>query len=155
MKERFKQLCATLGYNQQMIAEKLSIDVRKLRSYIYETKNLPIDFLILLNDVLSINLNWLLTGNGKMFSNSNEGDENDLKRRKNINLKYQLTNFGNRVTDIQNKNNLSDRDFAKIIGIYEDEFIDLKQGHREPNIKILCKIKQSFDVSIDWLLFDD
>lgn len=67
LKERLKQIRLFFKFNQQQMADRLSIDVRKLRSYEYETKNYPVDFLILLVNVLNVNINWLLTGKGEMF----------------------------------------------------------------------------------------
>ena len=77
MKERLKKLRSTLGYSQQAMADKLLIDVRKLRSYEYETKNFPVDFLLSLINVFNVNINWFLTGKGEMFL----ADEDDFTKK--------------------------------------------------------------------------
>lgn len=81
LKDRLKQIRLTLGYNQQEMAEKLSIEVRKLRSYEYETKNFPLDFLISLINVFDVNINWLLTGKGEMFQNFKVKEKDEFTLR--------------------------------------------------------------------------
>ncbi len=145
MKERFKQLCLVLGYNQQSFADKLSIDVRKLRSYLYETKNVPLNFLISLNEILNVNINWFITGKGNMFDNV----------QNNLTLQNIISKFSTRLNEIQEKTNLSDNDFSKVLNLEKDEYLEFKNGDRKPNLKILNALKQNFNLSIDWLLYDD
>lgn len=64
-------------------------------------------------------------------------------------------NFGKRLYVIQEKNNLSDRQMAKLLGIYEDEYIDLAYGDKAPNLRVLNNIKSHFQVSIDYLLYGE
>lgn len=64
-------------------------------------------------------------------------------------------NFGKRLYKIQEKNDLSDRQMAKLLGIYEDEYVDLAYGDKEPNLRILNNIKSNFQVSIDYLLYGE
>lgn len=71
VRNALKQIRQALGCNQQEIADKLSIEVRKLRSYEYETKNYPTDFLKALVNVLNVNLNWFFTNKGEMFIEQN------------------------------------------------------------------------------------
>lgn len=82
MKNRFKKIFSELKLNQTDIAKKLSIDVRKLRSYVYETKNYPVDFLQSLIYVFNVNINWLLTGQGNMFITSKpSSDDGELEQK--------------------------------------------------------------------------
>lgn len=64
-------------------------------------------------------------------------------------------NFTDRLIQLQNKINLSDKDFAKLINITADEFREYKNDERKPNFSFLIKLKQYFKVSVDWLLFGD
>ncbi|MDO5437268.1 MAG: helix-turn-helix transcriptional regulator [bacterium] len=68
MKDRLKQIRLTLGYNQQQFAEKLGVELNTYKGYEYKTKNFPSELLIALANILDVNLNWLLTGKGSMFS---------------------------------------------------------------------------------------
>lgn len=86
MKDALRQIRNKLGYSQQEFADKLSIEVRKLRSYEYEAKNYPNNFLKALVDRLDVNLNWLIADKGEMFIDgiddnreSNENNVNDTK----------------------------------------------------------------------------
>jgi transcriptional regulator with XRE-family HTH domain len=64
-------------------------------------------------------------------------------------------NFGKRLFKIQEKNDLTDRQMAKLLGIYEDEYVDLVYGDKEPNMRVLNNIKSHFQVSIDYLLYGE
>ena len=64
-------------------------------------------------------------------------------------------NFGKRLFKIQEKNDLTDRQMAKLLGIYEDEYVDLAYGDKEPNLRVLNNIKSNFQVSIDYLLYGE
>ena len=44
---------------------------------------------------------------------------------------------------------------AKLLGIYEDEYVDLVYGDKEPNMRVLNNIKSHFQVSIDYLLYGE
>ena len=149
MKNRIKQLCSALGCSQQELAEKLMIDVRKLRSYVYETKNLPAEFLCALALKLNVNINWLLTGNGAMFIFD---AENTLEKKESISCAPDLSITAERVKLIQEKNSLADKDMAKLLGIYEDDYKNLKNCYVDINLRILCRLKQNFKVSFEWLL---
>lgn len=70
-------------------------------------------------------------------------------------LKEKLNDFGFRLSEIQRKSGLSDKDFAEIIGLYKDEYTELKACKREPNLKILLALKLHFNVSIDWILLGE
>ena len=72
MKDRLKKIRVTLGYNQQEMANKLGFELTTYRSFEYKSKNFPVEFLNSLINKFSVNINWLLTGKGSMFINSNE-----------------------------------------------------------------------------------
>lgn len=70
-------------------------------------------------------------------------------------VKERAENFGKRLYSLQEKNDFTDRQMAKLLGIYEDEYIDLAYGNKEPNLRILNNIKSHFQVSIDYLLYGE
>lgn len=80
---------------------------------------------------------------------------NSGERIKDDAIKERTENFGKRLFKIQEKNDLTDRQMAKLLGIYEDEYIDLAYGDKEPNMRILNNIKSNFQVSIDYLLYGE
>ena len=78
------------------------------------------------------------------------------RREKAIDTKKSAERFGRRLFDqVQVKNNLSNREMAKLLGLYEEEYIDLAYGSKEPNMRILNNIKANFEVSIDYLLYGE
>ena len=81
--------------------------------------------------------------------------DNSFTKQSKFVLNKKISNFSIRLCKIQASLNLSDRDFAKILGVYVDELTELKSNEKEPNLKILNNLKQNFNVSIDWLLYGD
>ena len=81
--------------------------------------------------------------------------DNSLKKSNEIFLDNQLKNFGLRLIKLQKVSNLSDKEFAKLLEIYTDEYCELKSGKKEPNYKILNLLKKNFKLSVDWLLFGE
>lgn len=80
---------------------------------------------------------------------------NSGNRKSDETVKDRIENFGKRLYKIQEKNDLTDRQMAKLLGIYEDEYLDLAYGDKEPNLRILNNIKSHFQVSIDYLLYGE
>lgn len=80
---------------------------------------------------------------------------NSGKRVLDDTIKDRTENFGKRLFKIQEKNELTDRQMAKLLGIYEDEYVDLAYGDKEPNLRVLNNIKSNFQVSIDYLLYGE
>lgn len=103
-------------------------------------------------DVYNVNLNYIFSGQGQMFI---KPDDNTLERQNDTTVKERVSHFGERLGELQDKHEYLDKDMAKLLSISEEEYIDLKLDDKEPDFKILVRLKQCFKVSIDWLLFGD
>ncbi|MFA5479713.1 MAG: XRE family transcriptional regulator [Candidatus Muiribacteriota bacterium] len=68
MRERFKELRKKLNISQKILAEKLGIPVTAVSKYETGKIKPSSDILGRLIDVYDININWLLTGRGNIFS---------------------------------------------------------------------------------------
>lgn len=152
MKYTLRTIRFTLGYNQAEMAEKLGIDVRRLRSYEYQTKNYPNELLESLVNNLNVNLNYLITGHGEMFTNEYKGS---LKLKDNSMLIENIKDFSKRLTKLQAANGLNDYSFSKITTISEGRLERLGLGKTLPDLNDINKIKKCFDVNIDWLLYGE
>lgn len=97
-----------------------------------------------------INLNWLVSGVGNMFVN-----DNSLLKQDNSNIIKNLDSFYKRFNYLQQKNGLNDFQMSKITDISESRIEKLGIGKAQPTLEELNKIKSVFDVSIDWLLYDE
>jgi len=67
MKERLKKLREHLDLSQQSMADQLEILVTTLSKYERGVVIPTSTFLTKLHSLFSVNLNWLITGNGTMF----------------------------------------------------------------------------------------
>ena len=81
--------------------------------------------------------------------------KNSLERRNNIEISEQINYISIRLNEIQEKHEYLDKDMAKLLKISEDEYIDLKSCKKELDIKTLNRLKQLFEISIDWLLYGE
>ena len=57
-----------------------------------------------------------------------------------------------RFTALRKKVNLSQKDFARSIGVSQSLIADIERGSREPSRKVLVAIAKKYGVSLDWLL---
>ena len=70
-------------------------------------------------------------------------------------IEEKLECIGDRLADIQDKNNFTDSKMAVLLDITEDYYLDIKNGKKKPDFEFLYAIKQNFKISIDWLLFGE
>ena len=135
LKDRLKKIRLALGYNQQEMAEKLGIPVRVYRNYEYVSKGYPVDFIQNLICLFSVNANYLFTGEGSIFIDCSKNSDSRCSS-KNINDK--IFDFGLRLAKLQENTGLSEKDFAHNIGLFKDEFIELKCGNKAPTL--MCQV---------------
>ena len=141
MKEQLKNIRAALGLSQQEMACRLNIPVRAYRNYEYVAKGFPPEMIQKLIEIFSVNANYLFTGCGEIFNSEYS------KNR-------QIKDISSKLSMLQEKNNYSDKKTAELLGIYEFDYIQLKLGKRDFNLQILNNLKKTFDISIDWLLYE-
>ena len=92
---------------------------------------------------------------GISFDDFKEAAPNTFERQNDMTVTEKSSQFGKRLSLIQEKHNFLDREMAKLLKISEDEYIDLVCGDKEPDLQVLNCIKQNFKVSIDCLLYGD
>ena len=118
-KTNLKKLKECLNINSLELAEKLGISYSTLGSYERGKRTPSIDFILLLAEKLKVNPNWLLLGIGDIFL---EKECNTLKIRNEIFKTEESKNFTNNLSDIQKINKISDKEMAKILGIFENNY---------------------------------
>jgi len=67
----------------------------------------------------------------------------------------QIDEFGKRLLLLIKSNNLNQSDFANKLSASPSFVSDLIRGVRKPGAEILIRIRNNFNVSIDWLLFGE
>ena len=70
--ERLKQVMEVKGFNLKTFSEQTDIPYRTLQNYILTNREPSAESLAKLHSQLGINLNWLMSGNGEMFTNNTE-----------------------------------------------------------------------------------
>jgi len=71
IKDRLKKIRDYTGLSQQEMADKLEVLVTTISKYERGIINPASNFLIKINSLFNVNLNWLITGQGKMFLDEN------------------------------------------------------------------------------------
>ena len=96
-----------------------------------------------------LNVNIIYRADNK----ENQVIKNTLTKQKDTSLLEKYETIGERLDLIQDKNNISDSKMAKLLRISEEEYLEIKCGDLEIDTETLFKIKQNFEISIDWLLW--
>ena len=148
MKDRLKSIRTSKGYSQPEMADKLGIETNTYKGYEYKTKNLPDKLLYALVTELNVNLNFLITGQGPMFSLSKTD-----KQQKYEHAFSERNTFGKRLNYYQAEENLTDKELAKILKTTESRIEQLGCDEKEPTLQELKELKLHSGVSIDLWIF--
>lgn len=127
-----------------------NIPYRTYLSYEREERNIPFEKLAQIVQKHNLNLNFIFFGEKPIFMHKHTN-------LRNINPSY-IENFkkcGHRIIQIQEKNDLTNKEMAKIMGVSEGTYMKICAGNDTPNEKELNKIKENFDVDMDWLMYGD
>ena len=148
MKERLKEIRIAKGLSQREIADELGIELRRWRSYEYETRGIPVETLKQLIDTFNVNLNYLFSGTGPMFILSKTD-----KQQKYEHAFSERNTFGKRLNYYQAEENLTDKEIAKILKTTESRIEQLGCDEKEPTLQELKELKLHSGVSIDLWIF--
>lgn len=95
--------------------------------------------------------------NVEIYTRTDDPDKNITKnsliKQNDTSLLEKYETIGERLDLIQDKNNISDSKMSKLLRISEEEYLEIKCGDLEIDTETLFKIKQNFEISIDWLLW--
>lgn len=76
---RLREVMEYKGLNIKAFAELLNVPYRTLQNYLLNERDPSAEVLIKISDVLNVDLNWLMRGEGKMFRSST--NENELSEK--------------------------------------------------------------------------
>lgn len=139
-----------LGLNATGFAEKFDIPYRTYQSYEREERNIPYEKLTQIVQYFNINLNWLFFNKKPIFLK-----EYSLNKCINNEIHNRFKKCGHRIIKLQEKNDLTNKEMAKIMGVSEGAYMKICAGNYTPNEKELNKLKENFDVDMDWLMYGD
>lgn len=78
---RLREVMEYKGLNIKAFAELLDVPYRTLQNYLLNERDPSAEVLIKISDVLNVNLNWLMRGEGEIFSSSmNESELNEKEK---------------------------------------------------------------------------
>lgn len=79
---RLREVMEYKGLNIKAFAELLNVPYRTLQNYLLNERNPSAEVLIKISDVLNVDLNWLMRGEGGMFrSSTNENELNEKEKQ--------------------------------------------------------------------------
>lgn len=149
--DNLKKIRKLKHLSQEDMAQLLGLSTNGYCNYEKSKRVPPVDIFYKITQMWGINGHWLLTGKGAMFSKS----ENTLSMNINPNILNKFSKCGHRIIKIQEKNNLTNKEMAKIMGISESTYMKICAGNDTPNEKELNRLKENFDVDMDWLMYGD
>lgn len=83
--ERLKQVIEDKNLNIKAFSEISGIPYRSVQNYLRNEREPNVEALIKLKEAMNIDINWLLTGEGRMYHNNLPNDELELKEQALIN----------------------------------------------------------------------
>lgn len=146
MNSRLEKLRCILKFNPNAFAKALNIPQPTYVRYEKGERKLSAELFMQLKENFDVNINWLLTGEGEMFNTPPS-----LKLRK-IPLELVFKNFGKKINKLQTENDLSLSDAAEFLDISEDDFVDYCLNRKKPDLDIVVKILNNFDVDFEYFL---
>ena len=93
---RLREVMEYKGLNIKAFAELLNVPYRTLQNYLLNERNPSAEVLIKISDVLNVDLNWLMRGEGGMFrSSTNENELNE--KEKQLIILYRIMSFDTEI----------------------------------------------------------
>lgn len=111
-KDRFKRLREFLKYGtQESFAAYLGFEKQYVQKYESGNTKPGMDFLVILFEKTKVNLNWLLTGKGEMFSETEKSKSELVKEIAELKRDRQKVNDAiiSQVTDLKKIINVTDQ----------------------------------------------
>lgn len=79
---RLREVMEYKGLNIKTLAELLNVPYRTLQNYLLNERDPSAEVLIKVSNVLNVDLNWLMLGEGEMFRSSmNESELNEKEKQ--------------------------------------------------------------------------
>ncbi|MFQ1050783.1 helix-turn-helix domain-containing protein [Avibacterium paragallinarum] len=101
---RLREVMECKGLNIKAFAELLDVPYRTLQNYLLNEREPSADVLIKVSDVLSVDLNWLMRGEGEMFRGSMNERELSKKEKQLIEYYRKMSNDTQIAFDMTFKN---------------------------------------------------
>ncbi|GHV48369.1 hypothetical protein FACS189499_07630 [Clostridia bacterium] len=60
--------------------------------------------------------------------------------------------FGEQIVKLRKRNSLSEEKIAKDLGITQQSLNLYENGKRSPNLEMICKLAEYFNISLDYLV---
>lgn len=140
----------TLGISAVDFSNNFDIPYRTYQSYERGERNISFEKLAQIVQTYNFNLYFIFFGERPIFTHQHT----NLRV---INTIY-LENFkkcGHRIIKLQEKNDLSNKEMANIMGVSEGTYMKICAGNATPNERELNRLKENFDVDMDWLMYGD
>lgn len=155
---RLKEIRIYLNLSQNEIAKRLKTASKTYWNYENDKREISQDVLYILAQTYKIDLNWLITGSGKMLDNQNnlllhpckndETHKNTLFEEKIKDFK----NFSSRLQEVMAANKMTISKFENVTGIPYKRLIKFIADNTMPSLNELILISSLFNVTMDWLV---
>lgn len=89
---RLREVMEYKGLNIKAFAELLNVPYRTLQNYLLNERDPSAEVLIKISDVLNVDLNWLMLGEGGVFRSSMNKDELNEKEKQLISHYRKMSN---------------------------------------------------------------
>lgn len=134
-------------------AVQLNVQYRTYLSYERGERTIPAEMLEKLIKDFDVNINYIFTGEGKIFNTKNINPLQIPERK--MDVECMKLDFGERLYLIQKFNGKTDEEMAEILSMSLIRYYEITNESKSLTLKECDVIKANFDVSIDDILYDE
>lgn len=136
LQDRIKHIREHFGLSQAQFAQRINKSPGFISLVETGRSNVSDETIETICSVLSVNEEWLRTGNGKMTSQA----------------AVDMENIGIRIKQLRKNMNLTQDQFADATGYTNIQIHLVESGKVNPSDKFLRRVCETFDVSFEWLM---
>lgn len=139
LKTRLREARESLGYTQEYVANHIGISRQALSNYENDNREADYETLILLSDLYSVSIDYLL----KRDTNVSDPLSSSTEER-NV--------FAKTLRALRKERGYTQKEFAEKLSIPANTYNQWENGKREPDFRNLILIANTLHVSVDYLL---
>lgn len=135
---------ASIDHKYQTLKEfskDSGVQYRTIQYYLSGDRKIPAAFIVLLHDKIGVSVEWLMTGKGEMFPDSDESA-----------VIGEASDFHNKVLTLRTQMSLSRRAFGELIGVSEAKIQKIEIGAQRADHEFLVRLAKGANIDLNWLL---
>lgn len=157
--ERIKFLRTIKNLNQKEFSNAIKIGQSRLSEFESNKTKPSFDTLYSIKEMFNISLDWLISGEGEPFTNTDFNTSslqlnstNINKSENKISKDSEINTIGQRIKYLRISRGLSLQELAELLGKSKGNISGYENDKFEPSAKTIISLAKYFEISTDWIL---